>query len=363
MNKETSAASDITVSDALRSCQEACSQILDALLKRPQVVVTNFGSDDTPSDPALSTLRTDFISLLSLVYSHATRVGMSFKPPITELAAIKSLQGLSADTDRLATCALAVPSSAGRTLGKQFIWAAQEVVESVQSLASGLLAATITSSSDEYLRRVGQVHVVVEKIKSSLPVDQLSAIEQIWKANSEAVEDAVNECKELMEGGGDDHAMFDDEEWDGLDMGDEASKQALTAEELKRTEQVYTTLRLTLALHQKLIKQYSKSPPADGAVLETRLDRSTNLVAAVDELVSSLPSPQDETAVKSKFKDVLEFSKSAKADMDMASMTNRGIGSMSIREVGGGVADETKRAQWFRTCLEQIEKASKPLLP
>lgn len=96
-------------------------------------------------------------------------------------------------------------------------------------------------------------------------------------------------------------------------------------------------------------------------ILDARLERSTNLVAAVDELVSSLPAPQDEMSVKSKVKDVVEFSRNVRTDMDIVSMTNMLQDSMNIREARGALAEEMKGA-WFRTCLKQIEKAAEPPL-
>ncbi|KAG8985768.1 hypothetical protein FRB95_004267 [Tulasnella sp. JGI-2019a] len=359
---------EVTVLDALRNCQHACSQALEALVKRLPVIITTPGGDGT-GNPTLVTLRTDFISLLAMVYSHATRVGMSFKPPITDLAAVKSLQELSADVERLASCALAVHTSSGRILGKQFVWAAQEVAENVQSLAIGLLAAS-TAPSDDYLRRVGQIHAVVEKIKASLPVDQTAAVQQIWSSNSESIEDALNECKLLMDGGGDDD-MFEDEEWDGMDLGDESQRKELNEDEMKTTQQVYTVIRLHLALHQKLIKHYSRRSINGDAAQETRLERSTDLVAAIDELVASLPPPHIESSIKSKVKDVLAFSQRTKADLEMEALTEKVAGStMSIQdgETGPDASRQENRRKiltgelWFKTVFIQIENASKPFL-
>lgn len=235
----------MTVQDALRKCQTACSGILTALLSARELA----GNESQSSHSSLATVRTDFISLLSLIYSHTTRVGLSFKPPITPPAAIKTLEELTSDLGRLASCALSFPASAGKTFCKEFIWAAQEVVECVKGLASGVLASFSdrTVPRDEYLRRVGVVHASVERLKAFLPVDQAAAVGKAWKSNSEAINDALGECKELMEqvDGGEDQGMEDEEEggdgWDEL-LGDQNDGRPLDEIELERVKQVSTQL-------------------------------------------------------------------------------------------------------------------------
>jgi len=350
---------DATVANALKSCQTVCMQALQALMQRPYL--SGAGGDAGPSHPDISTLRADFISLLSFIYEHTTRVGMSFKPPITPSAAVRSLGELTRDVDRLASCALTFPTSAGKTLTKGFIWAAQEVVESVQTLASGLLESlSYVTVKDDYLRRVGQVHAAVEKAKVSVPLSQISAVEKLWVSNSEAINDASEECKMLTEKC---DAMEDDDEveWDdGLFEPDD--RPALNVVELERINQVFVLLRLTAALHQKLIQYYVKCGSLSGTALEARVELSSSLTASVDELVASLHAPQDVQAVESKVQDVVRFAKTVETDLRVDGMANAS-GRLSIQGTDRGSTERTKHEKWFETCLVQIEKAAKPLLP
>ncbi|KAG8908512.1 hypothetical protein FRB99_005872 [Tulasnella sp. 403] len=340
------------VPDALILCKTVCAHSLNTLLQQSK----SPSSSQPPGSHELSAVHSDFVALLTLVYSHVTRVGISFKPPISSDAAIKTVGDTSNEISRLTSCALAVPVPAGRTLRKEFIWAAQEVIESVQGLVTGLLGND--AETDEYLRKVGSVHEVIEKTKTSLPATNRAAVEKLWNSNSESLDDALRECQEtvdqavLKNGDDSDSGESDDFGWD------DGEQARMSIEEIERANNIYPFLKLTTVLHRRLIKHYSSLVDLSNAELDNKLMFSTNLVAGFDDLVSSLMPTQEEDAIKAEMHTIVDLVHSIKGEFDVESVT-RDLGASALGEAPGSSGDTLTSRKWFQICFEQIDKAAR----
>ncbi|KAG8981661.1 hypothetical protein FRB90_007097, partial [Tulasnella sp. 427] len=305
--------------------ETSCGQALKALFKQPVLETTPASSsvDEGPANaPEIGVIRKDFVSLLALIDNNITKFGMSLKPPLTGAGVVKSIQGVSADLGTLASCSLSVPLSAGKAIRKEFIWTAQEVIESIQGLVSGLLPSTDGKefiTPDDYLRRVGSVHSVLDKVRGSLSADNASAVEKRWTQDSSSLDDALRECKEMMDDAEDDkdgdEDEFDDEEDEWGDLMEGGGK--MSAEELERTKKIYPLLRMIVLLHRKTIKILRNSTNID---LDAALNRSSGLVASFDDLIASLAPTQEPEVINSGIRSVLVWVKQVQTDVDMEKM-------------------------------------------
>lgn len=158
------------------------------------------GSNDIA--PPLDILRTDLISLFALVYSHATRASLAFKPPLTADAAAKSLSDMSGDLSRLVFCVQSFADNAhGRSMRKEVVWSAREVVENVESLVLSLFEMRQPRNANDktYLLRTGSLHAAIDKSRQTLSVDNRAAVNRAWKTNNETLKDALKENRELID--------------------------------------------------------------------------------------------------------------------------------------------------------------------
>ncbi|KAG8954494.1 hypothetical protein FRC04_011822 [Tulasnella sp. 424] len=353
--------SSAEIHSALSQCQTACGQALKALFQEPVLETTpaSSSSEQGPANtPSISVLRSDFASLLALLDNNITKFGMSLKPPLTGAGVVKSIQGASADLGTLASCSLSVPLSAGKAIRKEFIWTAQEVIESIQGLVSGLLPPADGKEfvvPDDYLRRVGSVHSVLDKVRESLSTDNASAVEKRWTQDSSSLDDALRECKEMMDEAEsskdqEDEDFGDDgDEWD--DMMDGGEK--MTPEELERTKKAYPLLRMTALLHRKAIKFYRTSSTID---LDDALARSNALMASFDDVVASLAPTQELDVINSGLKSVLAWVRQVRTDVDTEKVTKSLPTSLKLDDPSKSSSDSLSK--WFTTCFEQIDKAS-----
>lgn len=193
------------------------------------------------SSAPLSTLLSDYSSLLTLIYTAATKVSLALKPTNpTYAAALTPLKDITAQTDALASCACSVDAARhGRTLAKEVRWTTEEVVGAVQALAGVFLDAG--ARAEGYLVKVGTVHEIVERARG-VSASNREAVRRRWEADAAGLEDGVREVAEMVadeEGGSDDAGDgFAGDGWDDLGLGPSLPQTKITKEEIANLKTV-----------------------------------------------------------------------------------------------------------------------------
>ena len=197
---------------------------------------TNSSAQQLP----LSTLRTDFLSLLSVIYSNTTKLSIALNPSNpTYSAAATPLKDLIAHSSTLASNASSfLPNVHGRALTAEVHSTARDVLTALQELAHTHLslitkpaskddAAIAVSSeigSDTYLAKTGVVHELISRSKADkgLSKTNLIAVRKRWREHSEIVADAeaTLETEAFPSNDGDDNDDdFFDDGWDDPELG------------------------------------------------------------------------------------------------------------------------------------------------
>jgi len=339
--------------DALSRASATCVTALE-ILRRP--------SGNTASNPLpFSSLRSDLLSLLQLIYSHATRLSLALKPPHTPTAAVKVLADLDADLSRLVACASCISEKdSGAAIQKEVSWCVQEVVEEAQGLVECFGMGVIEGGDKTYLMKTGALHASIERFKQDLSVDNREAVIKRWKSNDASLQDALEECKD-MTSVDEDGEEEEDDGWDEI-MGDGEKKEKMSEEELERTKKVYTLLRLTGLLHRRIQKDFVFLPSLSHDELDSLLAVSTHLASLVDDLVSSLYAPQDLDEIQGHVKEVessvQQLQKALKESENKAAVDHLSdtLGRATLDE-GTGTTGRARQMAWFDACFVQIEKA------
>jgi hypothetical protein len=191
----------------------------------------------------LSTLRTDFISLLSVIYSNTTKISIALNPSNpTYSAAATPLKDLITHSSTLVSNASSfLPDVHGRALTAEVHSTATDVLTALQELAHAHLslltkpvskgdAAVSRSSksgSDAYLAKTGVVHELIAQAKADHPrglsKTNLIAVRKRWREHSDIVADAAAtlETEAFPSSDGDDDNDDDDfdDGWDDPELG------------------------------------------------------------------------------------------------------------------------------------------------
>jgi hypothetical protein len=182
-----------TMSDALlNALAHTCTQSILALNTAP----------DTHDIP-LTTLRTDFLSTISIIYSNTTKlVSIALNPSTpTYSAAIWSLKDLITHASTLTSNAsFFLPSVHGRTLTEVHS-VAQSVLTALENLARAHLSliakvptkGDATSGTEEYISKTAVAHELIAQAKAADPQglsrSNLVAVRTRWLEHSETVSD------------------------------------------------------------------------------------------------------------------------------------------------------------------------------
>ena len=189
----------------------------------------------------LSTLRTDFLSLLSVIYSNTTKLSIALNPSNpTHTAAATPLKDLIAHSSTLASNASSfLPNFHGRALTAEVHSTATDVLTALRELAHAHLSlltkpaikddAAVSESStiggDTYLAKTGVVHQLIAQAKADqgLSKTNLIAVRKRWREHSEIVADAAatleTEAFPSNDGDDDDDDDFFDDGWDDPELG------------------------------------------------------------------------------------------------------------------------------------------------
>jgi hypothetical protein len=159
-------------------------------------------------DIPLPTLRTDFLSILSIVYSNTTKLSIALNPSTpTYSTAIRPLKDLIAHASTLASNAsLFLPSVHGRTLNAEVHLVAKGVLTALENLARAPLSHCQTPDQGRHYFRdrsvfskTAVVHELIARAKAADPQglsrSDLVAVRKRRLEHSETASDAESMLK------------------------------------------------------------------------------------------------------------------------------------------------------------------------
>ncbi|KIK47042.1 hypothetical protein CY34DRAFT_799738 [Suillus luteus UH-Slu-Lm8-n1] len=366
---------------ALTSASETCTAALSALASRNQ------RDKSEPQTSDLAVILKDLDSLLSLIYNSSTKLALALKPSSpTYSASLPVIVDLTKYTAGIAHCIhLLNPDSHGATLIKEvqhemtaILEALRAVVQTFLSLAArGPSIARSGSAGEEYLVRTGALHDVITQARgpNGIPKDNISAIRRIWKQDRGALEDSLREVSEMIdeaEGseGDDVDGNNVDDGWDELGLGDTGAK--MDRDELARAKNVYSVLRLTALLHKRIFMDLLSSAPTPSPpsfALDALLLQSHALLAASDEVVSSLYIPQNPATIRKETLALLDIINGLQLQLriffpDTSSLEHQ-LSGLSIEGDDKSTSTPSKPTadkKWFDICFDQVTKTSANLV-
>ncbi|KAG2349904.1 hypothetical protein BDR05DRAFT_955739 [Suillus weaverae] len=365
---------------ALTSTSETCTAALSALASRNQ------RDKSEPQTSDLAVILKDLDSLLSLIYNSSTKLALALKPSSpTYSASLPVIVDLTNHTSGITHCIhLLSPDLHGATLIKELqhevtaiLEALRAVVQTFLNLAArGPSIAKSGSAGEEYLVRTGTLHDLITQARgpNGIPKDNISAIRRRWKQDRGALEDSLREVSEMIDGAeGSESDDVDgdnvDDGWDELGLGDTGLK--MDKDELARAKNVHSVLRLTTLLHKRifldLLSSTPTSPPPSFA-LDALLLQSHALLAASDELVSSLYIPQNPATIRKESLALLDIINGLQLQLriffpDTSSLEQQ-LSGLSIEgdKSASTPSKPTADKKWFDICFDQVTKTSANLV-
>lgn len=214
----SSAASSASVQASLTLLAQTCALSIAAIR-------TNSTSEQLP----LLSLRTDFISLLSVIYSNTTKLSIALNRSNPAYSAVTiPLKDLIIHSSTLASNASSfLPNVHGRALTAEVHSTATDVLTALQDLANAHLSLLTKSASkddaaasDTYLAKTGVVHELITQAKADHPEGlsrtNLIAVRKRWCEHSGLVADAeaVLEIEVDPPDDDDDDDEIDDDDFD-----------------------------------------------------------------------------------------------------------------------------------------------------
>lgn len=360
---------------------ETCTAALSALASRNQ------RNKSEPQTSDLAVILKDLDSLLSLIYNSSTKLALALKPSSpTYSASLPVIVDLTKYTSGIAHCIhLLNPESHGATLIKEvhhemiaILEALRAVVQTFLNLAArGPSIARSGSAGEEYLVRTGALHDLITHARgqNGIPKDNISAIRRRWKQDRGALEDSLREVSEMIDGaegseGDDVDGNNVDDGWDELGLGDTGAK--MDRDELARAKNVYSVLRLTALLHKRILMDLLSSAPTPSPpsfALDALLLQSHALLAASDEVVSSLYIPQNPATISKESLALLDIINGLQLQLriffpDTSSLEEQ-LSGLSIEGDDKSASTPSKPTadkKWFDICFDQVTKTSANLV-
>ncbi|KAH9063444.1 hypothetical protein EDB87DRAFT_1603759 [Lactarius vividus] len=283
----------------LPALAQTCTQSISAIGTAP----------DTQNIP-LSTLRTDFLSLLSLIHSNTTKLSIALNPSSPAYsAAQRPLKDLITNSSTLASNAsLFLPDVHGRTLAAEVHSIAKGVLTALEDLARAHLSlitrVPTESPSEEYLSKTGIVHELITQAKAGHPHGlsrtNLVAVRKRWLEHAETVSDA-EAMLQFEAFASDDEDDMNSDGWDDpeLDLGSDSGEKSAVQKEIAKKiwPVVHHASELLKDVHITLLSptpSRAQSPP--NALLDDLADSAPPFAAAVDNLSDEIfDFPDDPT--------------------------------------------------------------------
>ena len=215
---------------ALNLVVENCKAALAALVNE------TLDNHDHPTID-FATLRTDFSSILSLLYAASTKVALALKPSdlAHHRAAITPLKDLSNNVAALTHSVRLMHQHQGQTLLAEYKDTAQNTIRSIEYFADGLHSSISHShDGDNYLVAVNKVHELIDNAKrpGALSLDNKVAVRKRWLQDHDSLLDGAEEIREMANPTDEDSP---DDGWEDLGL---KSKQDFSLEERARLEMV-----------------------------------------------------------------------------------------------------------------------------
>lgn len=356
---------------------ESCNNALTALSEQKG------DSEDYPTTD-FATLRTDFISLLSIIHSAVTKVALSLKPTSPQhKASLVPLRDLTNNVAALVHSIRLMRQKQGLTVMKEYESVAKNVISAIRSLVQSLLSPPVDQSlsTKEYLVRTGEVHEIIDRVRKAggLSLSNRDAVQKIWLQDHDSLQDGAEEIKEMCKSAGsntenedeDGDAFYDGWEELGVD-----SNRKLSPDELDRAEKVCLSLpflqtsyvfqvealvKVTLLLHKRIINDVlsSKSQGQDDLSLNKLAILSGSLLTASDDLISSMYSPQHLDIITSYLHSFLGVNQDIRKIILLPhdKALHERVDSLSLAD-----QPSEKTRKWFTTCFDQIDKCGAKVL-
>ncbi len=224
----------------MSSSANQCQASLALLVQTCALSITALKANSPSQELPLSSLRTDFISILSVIYSNTTKLSIALNPsnPVHS-AALIPLKDLITHSSTLASNASSfLPNVHGRALTAEVHLTATDVLTTLQELAQVHLSLLKPTSKDDaaisgsskngsntYLANTGIVHELITQAKADHPQGlsrtNLIAVRKHWCEHSDIVADAAAVLEiEAFPPDDDDNDDDDfDDGWDDPDLG------------------------------------------------------------------------------------------------------------------------------------------------
>ncbi|KAF8742974.1 Grap2 and cyclin-D-interacting, partial [Rhizoctonia solani] len=341
---------------ALQQAIFSCATSLDALkASRSQV-------PQTPEDnPSPEDVRSDFISILTLLYARSTSLTLVLNAD-SYSAAREPLIEIARDVSRLAHCA-GLFSVFGPTMRSEAVWASEEVIDSMQTYLITFTRSKVTDASPAeskaaLMLRVGSIHNTIDRVKASLSADNRASVAKRWQSDASHIDDAMREVKEMIEEAESDDPVQNDEEdfedgW-GEILGDQASK--LATHEVETAKKVMLILRMVALLHKRVLSRII-SPALEGSLeLEQLLAFSTGLAGGVDDIAASLWSPQDSQQISNRAAEIRKKTQALRETLHTSGIIPS---ETEVTNHHDNSRVDKKDIEWFDMCFAQIDKAIK----
>ncbi|KAF8201839.1 hypothetical protein BJ912DRAFT_1117585 [Pholiota molesta] len=314
------------------------------------------------------TLRTDFVSILSIIYAATTKVALSLKPSSPHhKASLIPLKDLTSNVAALVHSIRLMRAKEGATIVQEYEKVAHGVIGAVQALGITLQSssATSTNTTEEYLVRTGEIHELIDNARKTggLSLNNRDAVRKIFVRDQDSLADAVEEIQEMCKPPSAEEDKLDDDEEDFDDGWSElgiSSNQKLSPAELIITEKVQALVKIALLLHKRVIKDILSSDTRvkDSHALDKLGSLSGKLLAAFDDLISSTYAPQQVSNVRlyvESFKDVIKHIQTTISPQEKS--LDEQMNNLSLSK-----GSRDKSNVWYTTCFEQIDKAAARVL-
>ena len=211
-----------------------------ALLLNPQ--------KDSQTHQELPVLRKDLLSLLSLLDHSTTKLALALKPSDpTYSASLTPIKDIVSQISALAQCAHHLDRAAhGATLVREIVSVVKDVINSVKSLVQTFRVLDQPGLTSEYLVKVGTVHDIIDKARSTNGISESNviAVRKKWVEDNASLEDGLREVNEMIRSAEDanitspdncDDEFMENDGWDELGLG---SSKKMEKSELDRSKKV-----------------------------------------------------------------------------------------------------------------------------
>ncbi|KAF9482750.1 hypothetical protein BDN70DRAFT_874529 [Pholiota conissans] len=332
---------------------ESCAAALKGLSEAHDI------GDYPTSD--FGTLRTDFVTILSIIYAATTKVALSLKPSSPQhKASLVPLKDLTNNVAALVHSIRLMRVKEGATIVQEYEKVARGVIVAVQALGMTLnsSSATSTGTTEEYLVRTGEIHELIDNAKKSggLSINNRDAVCRIFLRDQDSLLDAAEEIQEMCKpsaDNSDEHVDDFDDGWSELGI---SSSQKPSQVELMTMEKVQTLVKIALLLHKRIARDIlSSDARSKGNLALDKLGSfSGKLLAAFDDLISSMYAPQQASNIKlhlGSFQRVIKLIQPIIVLPPNKSLDEE-FESLSISS-----QSRDKNDVWFATCFEQIDNA------